>query len=111
MTYYRNTMKDSEILATIHRWMKQSMEREESTAVMGNRLVDCAEYIEEQWRLEDEHTDWQNELFAKNDDGQQYSTTNTSSHSAPDRSPLDVSEIEKHRGLEIGPDGTVTSIL
>ena len=83
--------------------MKQSMERGESAAVMGARLEDCKQYIEEQWQLEDEHENWQNELFAKNDDGQQYS--------GQAGSLLDVQEIERHRGLEIGPDGTVTSIL
>ena len=85
-------MQDSEILATVHRWMKQSMEREESVAVMGNRLVDCKEYIDEQWKLQDEHKEWQDEVFAKNDDGQKYNV-----HSV-------------HRALEIDEDGTVTGL-
>jgi len=82
-------MTDSEILATLHRWMKQSMERDESAAVMGNRLVDCKEYVDEQWKLQDEHKEWRDEVFAKNDDGQSYNV---------------------HRELEIGEDGTVTGL-
>ena len=84
-------MTDSEILAPLHRWMKQSMERDESAAVMGNRLVDCKEYVDEQWKLQDEHKEWQDEVFAKNDDGQMFYST------------ADI-----HRELEIGEDGTVT---
>ena len=89
-------MQDSEILATVYRWMSQSLDRGESAAVMGNRLEDCKTYIDEQWKIQDEHEKWQSELFAKNDDGQQYI--------------MDASEMERHRGLEIGPDGTVTDL-
>ncbi|MAH46589.1 hypothetical protein CMI37_12230 [Candidatus Pacearchaeota archaeon] len=89
-------MQDSEILATVYRWMSQSLDRCESVAVMGNRLADCKEYIDEQWKLQDEHKEWQSEVFAKNDDGQRYN--------------MDVKETERHRGLEIGPDGTVTDL-
>ena len=93
-------MKDSEILATVHRWMKQSMERGESAVVMGNRLEDCKSYIDEQWKLQDEHKEWQDEVFAKNDDGQMYNAQAKSLKQFH----------ETHVGLEISEDGTVTGI-
>ena len=93
-------MSNTEILATIHRWMKQSMEREESVAVMGNRLVDCKEYIDEQWKLQEEHEEWRNEVFAKNDDGQMYYEQGKSLKQFH----------ETHVGLDISEDGTVTGI-
>ena len=94
-------MSNTEILATVHRWMKQSMEREESVAVMGNRLVDCKEYIDRQWKLQEEHEEWRNEVFAKNDDDQVYFST-------ADFSRQECESI--HRELEIGKDGTVTGL-
>jgi len=68
---------------------------------MGNRLVDCKEYIDEQWKLRDENEEWRDELFAKSDDGQMYNA---------DPCATVVKEIESRRGLEIGPDGTVTAV-
>ena len=79
---------DSEILATVYRWMSQSLDRGESAAVMGNRLEDCKAYIDEQWEIQDEHEKRQSEQYI-----------------------IDASEMERHRGLEIGPDGTVKNVL
>jgi len=117
-------MSNTEILATVHRWMKQSMEREESVAVMGNRLVDCKEYIDEQWKLQEEHEEWRNEVFAKNDDGQMYKAQDALAQETQAKSLGQFSETwydkrhaachgkeaNRHRELEIGEDGTVTNL-
>ena len=94
-------MKDDQILATVFRWMSQSIDRAEDDKTMARRLRDCRDYIEREWQKEDELEDWRSELFAKADDGQMYNL---------DPCTTDVKQIERHRGLEIGPDGTVTNL-
>jgi hypothetical protein len=89
-------MKDSEILATVFRWMSQSIDRAEDDKTMARKLRDCRDYIQTEWQKEDEREDWRNEVFLKNDDGQRYI--------------MDAREMERHRGLEIGKDGTVTNL-
>jgi hypothetical protein len=90
-------MKDDMILATAYRLMSQSIDRAEDDKTMAQTLRNCKDYIETEWQKEDDLEDWRSQLFAKNDDGQQYI--------------MDARDMERHRGLEIGPDGTVKEIL
>jgi len=74
-------MTDKEILDVVHQTMLMSRK---SPKVNHARLVqELTNFIEQEWQKEDE----------KNADS------------------LDVKEIERHRGLEIGPDGTVKSLI
>jgi hypothetical protein len=49
-----NKLSDREILDTVHRWMSQSKWRGESEEEMAKRLIDCKDYIEQEWQRRDE---------------------------------------------------------
>ena len=105
-------MTDKEILATIHRWMNQSIQRGEDESFKAQRMVDCKDFIEQEWQKQDEqecvdqynrnrevkdHVTDVSEIQYKMPDG----------YSVDQGGALDVREIERHRGLVIGEDGTV----
>ena len=71
---------DKEILAEVYR-------RLQGMASVNARPI--KDFIEQEWQKQDELNDWRAEVFAKNDDGQMY---------------------QRHVGLEIDEDGTVTGI-
>tara|TARA_Y100000310_G_scaffold325275_1_gene388512 strand:+ start:225 stop:491 length:267 start_codon:yes stop_codon:yes gene_type:complete len=87
-------MKDTEILRTIHRWMNQSIQRDEDEPTQARRMIDCRNFIEQEWQREDDQ-----ELV------DQYNRNRE-----PKDHIIDVAEIERHRGLVIGEDGTVTDL-
>ena len=87
-------MKDAEILATIHRWMNQSIQRGEDDSFKAQRMVDCKEFIEQEWQRQDEETDKYSTIGLENMSDTTYSQ----------------GWYNKNRGLEISEDGTVTNL-
>jgi hypothetical protein len=81
-------MTDKEILGTIYRWIRLANSRDENPDHTRQRLKDFQDYIEQEWQKQDEIEDT---TFSKN-----WYT--------------DARDMERHRGLEIGPDGTVTEV-
>ena len=87
-------MTDKEILATVYRWMNQSIQRGEDNAFKAQRIIDCKDFIEQEWQRQDEsHGHFSDSWYGS------------------DPCTNDIKEIERHRGLEIGEDGTVKEIL
>ena len=46
-------MTDQEILATVYRWISQSLERNEPDEFHKRRMKDCRDYIEREWQRQD----------------------------------------------------------
>ena len=95
-------MTDKEILATVYRWMNQSTQRDEDNTFKAQRMIDCKDFIEQEWQRQD---DERPKADAKSLG--QFSD----SWYGKDPCTNDIKEIERHRGLEIGEDGTVKEIL
>ena len=87
-------MTDREILSTVHRWMNQSIQRDEDEPTQARRLNDCRNFIDQEWQREDERVTLA--MYNRN--------------RKPEDWIMDVSEMERHRGLEIGEDGTVKEL-
>ena len=87
-------MKDSEILATVHRWMKQSIQRGEDAHFAKRRLKDCKDFIEQEWQRED-------------DLNKQAHDANVNEEC---KGHFSDSLYNKNRELDIGEDGTVNAI-
>tara|TARA_Y100001934_G_C12292977_1_gene745831 strand:+ start:361 stop:636 length:276 start_codon:yes stop_codon:yes gene_type:complete len=88
-------MNDKEILDVVYQTLKASKVSSEKNTIYESRLVeDMLKFVEEEWQKQDE--------LLKREAEDAYTEQGFSS--------LDVVEIERHRGLEIGPDGTVESI-
>lgn len=87
-------MTDREILSTVHRWMNQSIQRDEDEPTQARRLIDCRNFIDQEWQREDERVTLA--MYNRN--------------RKPEDWIMDVSEMERHRGLEIGEDGTVKEL-
>ena len=107
-------MTDKEILSTVHRWMNQSIQRNEDEPTQAKRMTDCIDFIEQEWQRKDDevtvamynrnrayedHVSSVDEIEARTDDWH-----------GSDPCTNDIKEIERHRGLEIGEDGTVTEV-
>jgi hypothetical protein len=96
-------MNDKEILATVYRWMNQSIQRDEDEPTQARRLIDCRNFIDQEWQKQDDLKDWRNEVFAKADNGQTYKM--------PDDYGVDQGgSYERHRKLDIDEDGSVKGI-
>ncbi|MAF25652.1 hypothetical protein CL634_08800 [bacterium] len=114
-------MTDKEMLGTIHRWINQSLQRDEPE-MHERRLRDCKNFIEQEWQKQDDELgEWRNEVFAKSDDGQMYNMNeqDVNENSAGEGAHADsygqfsdtwYKDDKRHRGLKIGPDGSVTGI-
>ena len=50
-------MTDKEILSVVHRWMNQSIQRDEDEPTQARRMIDCRNFIEQEWQKEDEKFD------------------------------------------------------
>tara|TARA_B110001454_G_C12577247_1_gene374509 strand:- start:427 stop:699 length:273 start_codon:yes stop_codon:yes gene_type:complete len=89
-------MKDKEILEELHRRLQvgEFGGGFRSEGHLGVNRFDVKDFIEQEWQKRDEQ-----ELV------DQYNRNRK-----PEDYIMDVSEIERHRGLEIGPDGTVISL-
>ena len=87
-------MTDRGILSTVHRWMNQSIQRDEDEPTQARRLIDCRNFIDQEWQREDERVTLA--MYNRN--------------RKPEDWIMDVSEMERHRGLEIGEDGTVKEL-
>ena len=61
-------MTDKEILETVHRWMNQSLQRDEPDHFHKRRLKDCKDFIEQEWQEQDHP-------LTKSDEGQMYNIT------------------------------------
>ena len=89
-------MTDKQILETIYRWSKLAYSRNDSRENARQRFKDFSDFIEQEWQRADEQ-----ELASVED--------------VPDGDSMfvgfaDTKEIERHRGLEIAEDGTVTGL-
>ena len=47
-------MSDKKILDTVYRWMNQSIVRNEDSHFSKRRLMDCRDFIEQEWQRRDE---------------------------------------------------------
>ena len=103
-------MTDKEILDTVHRWMNQSLQRDEPDHFHKRRLKDCKDFIEQEWQEQDHP-------LTKSDEGQMYNIQSKSLGKFSDswyskdekfKNRMDVGE--RHRGLDIDEDGTVTNL-
>ena len=121
-------MTDKEILSTIHRWMNQSLQRYENESFKAQRLIDCKGFIEQEWQRQDDqelvdqynrNRETKAHITDVSEISDQYSTIGLKKpktykmpdgYSVDQGGAVDVREIERHRGLEIGPDGTVISL-
>ena len=88
-------MTDKEILEEVYRRLKETT----SNGFEVNSFTAVTSFIEQEWQKRDDLETWRNEIFNLADDGQKYNTNS-----------VDATEIERHVGLEIGEDGTVTGI-
>ena len=79
-------MKDKEILEKVYRMV--------SNGYVADIQDDVKTFIEQAWQKQDE----------------QGLVDQYNRNRKPEDYIMDVSEIERHRGLEIGPDGTVISL-
>jgi hypothetical protein len=108
-------MKDAEILATVYRWMNQSIQRGEDDSFKARRMVDCKEFIEQEWQRQDEETDKNSTIGLENMADTTYSKhwyDKPKTYKMPDGYSVDQGGAldERHRGLDIGEDGTVTNL-
>tara|TARA_Y100000310_G_scaffold333841_1_gene412234 strand:- start:968 stop:1294 length:327 start_codon:yes stop_codon:yes gene_type:complete len=107
-------MTDKEILAKIYDWIKLSNSRDENPDHTRQRLKDFQAFIEQEWQRQDDrvavamynrnraykdHVSSIDEIEARIDDWD-----------GSDPCTNDIKEIERHRALEIGEDGTVTEV-
>lgn len=90
-------MTDKEILATVYRWIQQANSRDENPDHTRQRLKDFQSFIEQEWQKQDE--------LLKQEQEDAYAGTTFSKHWY-----TDARDMERHRGLEIGTDGTVTEV-
>ena len=74
--------------------MNQSIQRDEDEPTQARRLIDCRNFIDQEWQREDERVTLA--MYNRN--------------RKPEDWIMDVSEMERHRGLEIGEDGTVKEL-
>ena len=84
-------MTDKEILDEVYRRLNES---DDPQGFFNNWRRNQINFIEEEWQKRDEK-----ELV------DQYNRNRR-----PEDWIMDVSEMERHRGLEIGPDGTVNNL-
>ena len=85
-------MTDSEILQEVYRRLKES---DDPHGYKTNPLKDgVRSFIEREWQKEDDRVNVA--MYNRNRPVEDHI--------------MDVSEMERHRGLEIGPDGTVTDL-
>ena len=81
-------MTDKEILEKVYERLKDRYHSPE------NKMFGTVSFIEKEWQKRDEEETVQQ--YNRNREVKDHIT--------------DVSEMERHRGLEIGPDGTVTEV-
>jgi len=86
-------MKDKEILEEVYRRVVNIAKNGDANVPSQVRFKEFRDFIEREWQREDEKDD---HPLTKWDEGQQYF--------------MDVSETERHRGLEIDEEGTVHKI-
>ena len=116
-------MKDAEILATIHRWMNQSIQRGEDDSFRARRLMDCRDFIEQEWQRQDEETDKYSTIGLENMADTTYSKHWYESEGFQAQQKLGEERQSKwrqanhpradsdpHRRLDIDEDGTVTNL-
>jgi len=89
-------MTDKQILAEVYRRLQDYCSSFRREGHLGVNRYDIKEFIEEEWQKVDELDD---HPLTKSDEGQMYNINS-----------IDAAEIERHVGLEIGEDGTVTGI-
>ena len=90
-------MKDKEILATVYRWMNQSIQRGEDAHFAKRRLKDCKDFIEREWQKEDELDKSVEQMLNANVNEEC-------------KGHFSDSWYNKNCELEIGEDGTVNAI-
>ena len=83
-------MTDREILNEVYRRLQGK------ASVRGHWTADCKDFIEQEWQKQDNReNDLEMKMLSENPSKKWYT---------------DVRDMERHRGLEIGPDGTVTEV-
>ena len=87
-------MNDSQILEEVYRRHVAIAQNGDANVPSQARSKEFRDFIEREWQKQDEKND------AYHNDHLDFSGSYS----------VDVSEIEKHRGLEIGEDGTVKNI-
>jgi len=91
-------MTDKEILDKVYERLKDRYHSPEQ------KMFSTIDFIQQEWQRRDEEEMGDHPL-TKSDEGQMY---NVDGHG--DIHSTDVKEIERHRGLEIGSDGTVINL-
>jgi hypothetical protein len=96
-------MTDKKILEEVYRRVVTLARNGDGNVPSQERFKEFKDFIEREWRRQDEGEleIWRNDMFDLADDGQMYNA---------DPCTTDVKVIERHRGLEIGEDGTVTGL-
>lgn len=97
-------MSDKEILEEVYHRLQKRYGW--FTFLNHRRWNDIRSFIEEEWQKRDDLERWRNEMFNLADDEQKYNIKCVGVQSYS----VDAAEIERHVGLEIGEDGTVTGI-
>ena len=94
-------MTDKEILEEVYRRVVTIATNGDANVPSQVRFKEFRGFIESEWQKRDELEHWREDMFNLADDGQMYNA---------DPCTTDVKEIERHRGLEIGGDGTVREL-
>jgi len=92
-------MTDKEILEEIYRRVVTIAANGDANVPSQVRFKEFRDFIESEWQKRDELDYWRTDMFNLADEGQTYNMNS-----------VDAAEIERHRGLVIGEDGTVEEL-
>ena len=92
-------MTDKEILEEVYRRVVTIAANGDANVPSQERFKEFRDFIESEWQKRDELEYWRKDMFNLADEGQAYNMNS-----------VDVAEIERHRGLVIGEDGTVEEL-
>ena len=92
-------MTDREILEEVYRRVVTIAANGDANVPSQVRFKEFRDFIESEWQKRDELDYWRTDMFNLADEGQMYNTNS-----------VDTAEIERHRGLVIGEDGTVEEL-
>ena len=92
-------MTDREILEEVYRRVVTIAANGDANVPSQVRFKEFRDFIESEWQKRDELEYWRKDMFNLADEGQTYNMNS-----------VDTAEIERHRGLVIGEDGTVEEL-